>query len=216
MERYTLGKEMKTIFTALVLGILAYGIAIGVVNALPSLPQVKYITQEVYVDRPVLVERIITQEITKEIEVERIRYVYRPRELREFSDLAELEKWVMPRAMGLIFTRKAWWDCDDFAERLQIMAITNGYLMSLSPVYLGDVWGKRVMIRDWYVPYHMGNMTMIGNDIYYIEPQNGKVVWVINRDTIPEIQARDVGDFAQASEPNWGKGGNPNKEGGKK
>ena len=185
------------IFTALVLGILSFGIAIGLVGALPpyKTPTAQVITRPriAVKDKPiVIVEReVIVEVIVEKIVIEKDII---PPNYREFEDLATLEKWALSHAIGLQMMKKAWWDCDDFAERFQQAAIRDGYWVSLAPVYLGDVWNKRVMVRNWSAPYHMGNMAMIRNDIYYIEPQTGQVVWVMNRDTLPEIQARDAED----------------------
>lgn len=146
------------IFIALVLGVLSFGIALGLVNEIQDMTQVRYITKTVYVDRVTYVDKpvevIAEKVVTKEVEVEVIRYI-KPK-FREFNDLEELTAWVKPRVMGLIVTSKDWWDCDDFAERLQIMALRDGYLMSITPVYLGDVWKARVMVRTGSNPLTWG------------------------------------------------------------
>ncbi len=173
------------IFSVSVFIVLVFGISIGVVNALPELPRVKYITQKVYVDREV--ERIITQEILIEKEVEVIIEKATLRDLIEFESLEALETWANTTYWSLKLKEKdRMWDCDDYAAAFQEWAINQGYWMSITPVYLGDVWGVNVFPKNLQFPYHMGNMTMIGNDIYYIEPQTGKVTWLINRD-VPTV-----------------------------
>ena len=132
------------------------------------------------------IERIVPQEIIVERDVERVvvREVIMqvPREINEFKDLEELKEWAEVNSMSLVMGLHENWDCDDYAEGMRERAMAQGYIMSICPVYLGKVFDKQVEPVRWNVPAHMGNITMIGNDIYYIEPQTGKVVWVLYRD----------------------------------
>lgn len=72
------------------------------------------------------------------------------------------------------------YDCDDYAEALQKKALEQGYLMSQQLVANGSLFGVRV--TQWTEP-HMGNLTMVGDDIYYVEsiPPH-KVVRIVSRD----------------------------------
>ena len=113
--------------------------------------------------------------------------------LREFSSVDELRNWceehtavlLVPDARGMIDLRSPTPhkkdDCDDYAERLQRLAIADGYLMSEQLVYDGKLLGVEVTPEK---SYHMGNLTTIGNDVYFIEPQPSifRIIKVCERD----------------------------------
>lgn len=61
------------------------------------------------------------------------------------------------------------YDCDDFALTLQRRANRDGYQMS-------------VTITRKQGQLHMINLAVIGNDIYYIEPQTDEVWFFANLD----------------------------------
>lgn len=140
----------------------------------------------------VIIEKLVNQVIEKEVEKKVKEYVT-PAPLREFSSAEELRDWcekhmavlLVPDARGVIDLRtptpniKA--DCDDYAERLQRMAIADGYLMSEQLVYDGKLFGVPVTPEKGY---HTGNMTIIGNDVYFIEPQPSifRIIKVCERD----------------------------------
>jgi hypothetical protein len=82
---------------------------------------------------------------------------------REFESVAELKAWLAEDdtdstlyifGSGCIST----YDCDDYATALMYNALAHGYLVSL------QIKGN-----------HMLNSTIIGNEIYYIEPQTDEV-----------------------------------------
>ena len=116
-----------------------------------------------------------------------------PQKFIEFKDLAELTEWLEKNSLPIQITAgedgridlvnsksTSQYDCDDYAEALQIKALEQGFLMSQQLVLNGRVYGRRV---SEYTKPHMGNLTMIGNNIYYIEsiPPH-KVVRITARD----------------------------------
>lgn len=120
-----------------------------------------------YVVLPPEVIRVeVPVEVVKEVEV--IREV--PLKLREFDSLQEVEDWLADDdlntrvvlkadAAGLINLKGA---CDYIALELQRRALEQGYLMSTEIVQRGDT-------------LHMLNSVVVGNNIYYVEPQTDEV-----------------------------------------
>ncbi|MBA7613975.1 hypothetical protein ES703_21236 [subsurface metagenome] len=116
-----------------------------------------------YVERPdKIVEKIMEVEVIKEV----------PREIREFESLQELKQFLedddtneilrlypIKGTGGVIsFTGP----CDYYALNLQRRALEAGYLMSIE------------IIEKDNEP-HMINSAIIGNEVYYIEPQTDEV-----------------------------------------
>jgi hypothetical protein len=119
------------------------------------------------------------QTITKEVEVD--KPVYINNEWREFESPAVLMSWAKDHLATLWIVGNQIADCDDYAERLQLEAFKAGYLLSLQLIEDGILFGKNV--SNFQEP-HMGNIAMIGNEIYFIEPQPDyfRIVYVCDRD----------------------------------
>ena len=110
-----------------------------------------------------------------------------PVTLREFSSPDELTAWtksnvdsfneqdklIRPAAAKLV--PNSVWDCDDYAERLQRKALSEGYLVSLQLISNGSLLGAKVTN---YISDHMGNITIIDNSMYYIEPMDGHIALI--------------------------------------
>jgi len=90
---------------------------------------------------------------------------------REFQSLDELKSWLAEdntNAIHLISGEYAWegtwvdpdYDCDDYATTLMRNALEDGYLVSTQISVFTQ---------------HMLNSTIIGNRIYFIEPQTDEV-----------------------------------------
>ncbi len=114
-----------------------------------------------------------------------------PATFREFSSPEELAAWakhtvesykeqdkIMPPIAPKLISTSVW-DCDDYSERLQRKALSDGYLISIQLITNGSLLGARVTN---YVSDHMGNLTIIGNNMYYIEPLDGHVALVGPKD----------------------------------
>ena len=115
----------------------------------------------------------VDREVIKEVIVEK------PIELREFTSLEELKAWLVEDDTdeyvylvagedGVLRTSDKY-DCDDYALQLQRRAAKSGFLMSATII---EKQGKS----------HMINLAIIGNDIYYIEPQTDQVWFHSHKD----------------------------------
>jgi hypothetical protein len=100
---------------------------------------------------------------------------------REFESPAVLMSWTKDHLTTLWISGNQVADCDDYASRLQLEALKDGYILSVQLVLNGMVNGKNV---SNYLGSHMGNLAMIGNEIYFIEPQPEyfRIVYVCDRD----------------------------------
>jgi hypothetical protein len=95
-------------------------------------------------------------------------------EPREFSSLEELQVWLEKDDTNYahficdpICIRDLSYDCDDYAEDLQKVALEDGFLVSVQI----DVDGA-----------HAFNSVFIGDSVYFIEPQSDTVQFVMDRD----------------------------------
>jgi hypothetical protein len=86
--------------------------------------------------------------------------------LRQFTSVEELEAWLAGNDIDKREYVEFTYDCDDFAQDLMIAALEDGYLVST------ELWSC-----------HMLNSTIIGNDIYTIEPMTDGVQFVGELDT---------------------------------
>jgi hypothetical protein len=85
---------------------------------------------------------------------------------RQFTSVEELEAWLAGNDIDKREYVEFTYDCDDFAQDLMIAALEDGYLVST------ELWSC-----------HMLNSTIIGNDIYTIEPMTDGVQFVGELDT---------------------------------
>jgi len=129
-----------------------------------------------------VIETNTVQYVEKPVTV--VKYVDRvqkaPLELRNFKDLAELQQWlkdVNTNTTTIYLERPgAAIDCDDFALALQRKALEGGFLMSFQIIEPGRY---NSLFEGAKIPpntLHAINLAIIGNNVYYIEPQTGEVV----------------------------------------
>ncbi len=103
----------------------------------------------------------------------------KPIDWREFVSLKELMTWLagddtdeyiyLFAGEDGVYRPSGKYDCDDYALQLQRRAAESGFLMSVTII---EREGKP----------HMINLCVIGNNIYYIEPQTDQVWFYSNRD----------------------------------
>ena len=64
--------------------------------------------------------------------------------------------------------------CTDYAMRLSDLAVEDGYRLSLA---ITDMQGN---IGPIHVSpeYHMGNLAVVGDSLYFVEPQTDSIVYV--------------------------------------
>ena len=125
-----------------------------------------YLTPEAENATPTTVEEVMVTEgvtvvVMQEIPVQ-FRYFDSERELAEFLEQDDTDS-----VIRFVSQADFSYDCDDYARALRRRALEQGFLMSLQLVSDGEIFG--VKVSDFAGP-HMGNLSMIGNDIYYIEP----------------------------------------------
>lgn len=95
---------------------------------------------------------------------------------RNFSTLDELENWVNNRAI-YYFNREALTvDCDDFAAEMQQEALEDGYIMSFDIISISEYNELFSVSLPASQSLHAINLAIIGNSVYYIEPQTGEIV----------------------------------------
>ena len=132
------------------------------------------------------VEKIVykpaEEPVIKEIEVQR--------SLLQFESLAELKQWLSNvKLIDIHFTvvneignSVQKFDCDDYARRLQDWALQEGYIISFEVIrhteYNSLFTQKRLPVGD----IHAINSVIIGNSVYYIEPQTQEIIFVANLD----------------------------------
>jgi len=129
-------------------------------------------------------------EVTNEAEV--IKEV--AREVREFESLDELKGWletdetdkchimILHIDPGMSGTFNIGECCEDYAMRLQKSALDDGYIMSVSTIW-GDEYNALFTQKQCqYCEKHTINLTIIGNRVWYIEPQNDEIQFAINLD----------------------------------
>lgn len=145
-------------------------------------PQVVTETQVVEVEKVVYktLEKVVPVEKVVEVPVEKVVIKEVPLELRDFSSLEELDGWLFDTPKIIIFGGNAGnslFDCDNFALGLQQEAINNGYLLNFENIEYKEYNSlfKKMKIKSSEL--HAINLAIIGNDVYYIEPQTDEVVW---------------------------------------
>lgn len=125
-----------------------------------------------YVEKPVTEARYI----------DRVQLV--PVELRNFTDLNEMELWLEGKedVTTVRFQSDVLPDCDDYALELQWQALADGYLMSfqiIEPEQYNSLFQSGKLPPD---ALHAINLVIIGNSAYYIEPQTGEIVFAAHLD----------------------------------
>jgi len=155
------------------LGLLASSFGFGVGYGQKTFqPQVvtEYITITETVEVPV--------EVIKEIPVEVVRKV--PTNLRYFKDTDELEKfleesdadhhaYIKATKDGIIDLSLSTYDCEDYAIALRNHAHAKGFHMSIQTVWHYRRPDSGELVTRYYEG-HALNSTIIGNEMYFIEP----------------------------------------------
>ena len=176
LQESTGKRKSKKIVAGLLIASLASSLFLGTVG-------IAEVTAAGWDELPVQSPEIITIEVPAEtirevpVIVETEKEV--SRKFREFEDLAELIGWLENNSLpiqiivgedgrvNLVNAKStSQYDCDDYAEALQRKALEQGFLMSQQLILNGQIYGVKV---SEYTEPHMGNLTTIGNNIYYIE-----------------------------------------------
>lgn len=125
---------------------------------------------------------IVTKVVEKEVIVEKVVYPQR------FTDAEMAKEWVLSHEMPITLVAdssgrvdfsnpksSSIYDCDDYADDYEAMALSENITLWQAPVTNGKIWGVKVspLGRD----NHVGLWTKIGNTYYYVEPQPLKDTW---------------------------------------
>ena len=102
-----------------------------------------------------------------------------PVELRNFKDLEELERWLRDRnnTTTVRFQQTdSIMDCDDYALEMQRKALEDGYIVSFEIIGASEY----NQLFSYTLPpgqsLHAINLAIIGNSVYYIEPQTDEII----------------------------------------
>lgn len=132
------------------------------------------------------VDRVKESIVIRPVEKVVIRHVETPQPLHHFQNLVELEQWlgnfgqldirfdVAEEETGQIIKE---FDCDDYAVRLQEEALRDGYIISFEVIHseeYNDLFKQKRIPRG---ATHAINSVIIGNEVYYIEPQTNEIVF---------------------------------------
>lgn len=104
-----------------------------------------------------------------------------------FPDVETARDWVLSHKLPIVliagedgkvsFTDYSWnpiYDCDDYADDYEAMALSENILLWQCPVSNGEVWGVKVSETT---ENHIGLWTKINGIYYYIEPQSYEDEW---------------------------------------
>ena len=69
-------------------------------------------------------------------------------------------------------------DCEDYAIRLQEKALRDGYIISFEVIRSVEYNGLFKQKRIPNGAIHAINSVILGNEVYYIEPQTGEIAFV--------------------------------------
>jgi hypothetical protein len=120
------------------------------------------------VEYPVIIYE--EKEVEKIVEVEKKIY---SRDSRDWESISEFMGWLENLQSRTLVYPDA--DCDDFAMNVQRAALKDGYMVSCQLVVDGMLWDRHVSDTRGG---HFGNLVVIKNDVYYLEPQNDSLIWL--------------------------------------
>lgn len=116
------------------------------------------------VEKPVLVDKIIVQD----------KYIEIPTTPKEWDSIGQAKDWVTQTAKG--FTALQPNLCVPLVDYIQSRAIEQGYKVSHALVWEGKYYGSYLNIPQG----HDGILVFVKGTFYYIEPQTGNTVKIID------------------------------------
>jgi len=146
------------------------------------IPIEKVIEAIVYEPVEKIVYTPVKEPVVKEVEVSR--------PLLHFENISNLKQWlsnVNLIEIGFIVIDQnnnniSKLDCDDYARSLQDKALQDGYIISFEVILSAEY---NSLFKEKRIPagaIHAINSAIIGNEVYYIEPQTKEIVFVANID----------------------------------
>jgi len=106
-------------------------------------------------------------------------------ELGNLNDLDELKQWLGNRMNVTTIHLQSpadEADCDDDAREMQSAALVDGHIVSFQIIGRSKYNALFKNKLQHGQSLHAINLAIIGNDIYYIEPQTGKIVFAMHLD----------------------------------
>ena len=179
-------KTILLVLSVMIIMLIAYCVGASIISFSICLLQEETARKTSQIQIPTVGARLIethTVEYVEEIVVETeyvdvIRHV--PVEFRNFTNRAELEKWLEERnqVTFICFRQKdIIFDCDDFALELQQKALADGFIISFEIIDSSEYNELFSTQLPEGQTLHAINLSIIGNDVYYIEPQTGEIVY---------------------------------------
>jgi len=135
-----------------------------------------YITEYTLIEKVIEVEKPIFVEVKEEV------IIYRNLYSRDWASVEEFKGWYEAQDFRILFPSGAYTvDCDDYAVRLQREALKQGYSVSQALVLRGKYYEVKVTKGR---AGHAGNLVLIDNSYYYVEPhpERFSMVWLCDRD----------------------------------
>ncbi|MBA7660519.1 hypothetical protein ES703_68521 [subsurface metagenome] len=131
-------------------------------------------------------EKIVYKQVEKPV----VKEVEVSRPLLQFESIADLKQWLsnvnlIEIGFSVIDQNNnniTKFDCDDYARRLQDRALQDGYMISFEVIRHAEY---NSLFKEKKIPIgaiHAINSVIIGNGVYYIEPQTQETVLVANLD----------------------------------
>ena len=145
-------------------------------------PVEKVIETVVYKPVEKIVYEQVEKPVVKEVEIERT--------LTYFENMGDLEQWLdgvnlVQIGFNVIDQNNnniTKFDCDDYARSLQDKALQDGYIISFEVIRASEY---NSMFKEKKLPagaIHAVNSAIVGNEVYYIEPQTKEIIFVANID----------------------------------
>ena len=192
MGKGRFAKMLNVLFKLLILTLVfSIGGYLGQVTFEPQVitereVQTIVIETEVYIPVERVVEKVIEKEVYVPVEKVIVKTIETLKPLRHFQYLNELERWLTNEVLNISFNivddetgqRINTFDCEDYALKLQERALGDGYLMSFEVIYPVEYNALFKQGRISNDTIHAVNLVIIGNKVYYIEPQNHEIVFV--------------------------------------
>jgi hypothetical protein len=159
-------------------GFFCWGLVYSKINTVPEVlvqPVTRYVNH--YVERPTVevVETFVEKRIIKQVPV--VEFIEVEKEvlapLRQFESEEELIKWLHIDKTDELPYIKDLFECENFSRTLMKHALEDGYYMSFQVLKNYS----RPKTKEFVEGPHAVNSTIIGNYIYFIDPQNDEF-WI--------------------------------------
>jgi hypothetical protein len=183
--------KKKILKITIALALAGYIFGMGFWAGQPNQPEPVVITETVKEYVPQIEYQAITEtkyiEQIVEVPVEVIKTKYKS--LTQFESVEQMTDWydnndyleitMIDNELSLQGKLDDRNDCDDQAMRLRDRAARDGYDLDLQVVYRGKLMNIRVTS---ITEPHMGCITIVGNDVWYLDVMNDKPVKVCELD----------------------------------